>query len=257
MFRQGLGDEVAQLCRVGVPFTADADGQYRRMQHEVFRFVHAAICYQNAGLCRRINGQAGVREPAGVAGLNVQAHGRARQQGGGDGKGLLAVGHHPSGGRIIDADAVAQVAGRGHGGADTQGLGDLAGQNVGARMPAQQRHHGAAVLGHGNHRRLGDLVGQQRGQGADQNARGEDADHRVPGLKQAGGMAGGFVEEVIGLGHPADPAMDQRRRNDALQAAGQRRPRFGHGEDDGRGGGHVWGSVVSTSSGERTRIMEK
>ena len=51
-------------------------------------------------------------------------------------------------------------------------------------MAAQQRHDGAAVLGHRKHRRLGLLVAQQRCQRADQNARRANPDNRRAGREE-------------------------------------------------------------------------
>ena len=70
------------------------------------------------------------------------------------------------------------------GGDAAGGRGDGAGEPVGAVMAAEQRHRDAAVLGDGDDRRLAALVGEQRRDGADQDAGGADADDRRAGGEQ-------------------------------------------------------------------------
>ena len=55
-------------------------------------------------------------------------------------------------------------------------------------MPAEQGHDAPAVLGHRNHRRLGTLVREVRGEEADEDAGGADADNRRSCAEEGGQM---------------------------------------------------------------------
>ena len=65
------------------------------------------------------------------------------------------IGKGPAGGRGVEGEAEAGVAGGGDGGRDAELGGDLSGERVGAAVAAEQRDDRGAVLGHRDHRRLG------------------------------------------------------------------------------------------------------
>ena len=89
-------------------------------------------------------------------------------------------------------------------------------------MAAEQRHHGRAVLGDGQHGWLGALVGQQRRHGADQDAGGADADDGLAGSEAFGDTSGSAgPAQIAGLG----------TRQTAGEAFGQAQPRLGQRED--------------------------
>ena len=69
-------------------------------------------------------------------------------------------------------------------------------------MSAQQRHDHRTVVGYGNHRRLARLVGQQRGHGANQDARRADADDGVTGGEQVARMVQRVGKCNRGIGAP-------------------------------------------------------
>ena len=137
---------------------------------------------------------------------------------------------------LVEGDAEAEVAGCGHGGRDSQPLGDRPRQGVGAVMAAQQRHHRRAVLGRREHRRLGPLVAQERCHGTDQDAAGAQPDHRPPGGEQAGHMRRGLGEPLVGRAVGAGGGMDLGTRQQFAQPAGQ--GGAARAQDDDGGAGH-------------------
>ena len=75
----------------------------------------------------------------------------------------------------------AKIGSGGDGGDAAGEGGDAARQLIATMMAADQGNGGAAVLGHGDDRRFGLLVGKQRGDEADENAGSTDADERAAG----------------------------------------------------------------------------
>ena len=97
------------------------------------------------------------------------------------GFGRLRIAQDEAGRRIVERQIEAHVACGGDRRQAAERLGDRAGQAVGAAMAAEQRHGDAAVLGDRDHRRLGALVGQQRRQQPDHDARGAQREDRPAG----------------------------------------------------------------------------
>ena len=109
----------------------------------------------------------------------VKLERRAIQKGCGCALHVLGVGEHEAGGRIIQREAKAHFACRGDGGMAAADFGDAAGEIIGAMVAAKQRHGGGAVLGEGDDRWLAALVLKVGCDGADQDARGAEADDRT------------------------------------------------------------------------------
>src|SRR5690606_37707373 len=106
-------------------------------------------------------------------------------------------------------------------------LGKVAGEVVGAVMAAEQRHDGTAIMGDGEHGRLGMLVAERRGKQADEDAGSADADDRPafgkePWQQGLGIMPGRAAGEDVATGMGGE-------------GFGERGAGAGEGDD---GGGH-------------------
>lgn len=108
----------------------------------------------------------------------------------------LDIGDAPARRRLVERETEPQIARRRDRRDAAKRRGEMAGERVGAAMPAEQRDRDRSVLGHRDHRRLVALVGDQRGKKADQDAAGADADNR-PALDERQRKA--IVEAVVGL----------------------------------------------------------
>ncbi len=180
----------------------------------------------------------------------VQPHRLARQQIGGEGFHVVRVGQRPPGGRIVERRPEAHVPGRGDGGRHAKRRRNIGRQIVGAMMPAQQRHDGRTVLRHGDHRGLRRFVCQRRGQQADQDPGGADADHRRAGGEQRAQMIAGVVENNVRVGHATREPVDRAAGNSRFCTP--RRIHAAGTEHKNGGFGHVHASARLW-----TRIMEK
>ena len=96
--------------------------------------------------------------------------------------------------RRVERDAETTVAGGGDRGVAAERRGEFSGEIVGAAMAAEQRDDLRAVLGEGEHRRLVALVGEQRGEDADEDAGGADADDRAAGGEECAEVGGVSVK---------------------------------------------------------------
>ena len=90
-------------------------------------------------------------------------------------------------------------------------------------MAAQQGHDAPAVLRHRNHRRLGALVREVRGEEADENAGGADADDRRALAEQRREMGSETLVADIGYAFERRRAVDRRAGQRRLDAPRQRR----------------------------------
>ena len=98
--------------------------------------------------------------------------------------------------RIEQAGAESQLAAGGDGWRHLQCGGDFAGDAIHPAEPAEQRHHGAAVFGDGQHRRFGALLLEQRGKGTDDDAGSAQGDDRGAVAVE---LAQGIAEVRVGL----------------------------------------------------------
>ncbi len=110
--------------------------------------------------------------------------------------------------RLVERHAQRHVAGRGDCGLGPERLGDLARQPVGAAMAAKQRHHHGTIVGHRKQGRFAGLVGEQRRDGTDQDARRADADHRGSGGEQVAHMGERVGKKRLRHIHPPLAAMN-------------------------------------------------
>jgi hypothetical protein len=94
-------------------------------------------------------------------------------------------------------------------------------------MAAEQRDHGGAVLGEHDDRRFLVLVGEQRRDGAHDDARGHDRDDRLAAREQRAELGARVVEGGVARGDAAREPVDQRSRESGLQPAGECRTRLG------------------------------
>ena len=145
--------------------------------------------------------------------------------------GRLWVGQRPAFRRLVQRQPEGRVAGRGHRGCHPQSSSDLARQPVGAMMPAQERDHRRAVLGHSEDRRLVALVAQQRRQGPDQDAGGAHAHDGDAVAEQALEMRHQLLEADVGGACRTGRGMDARARQRLAQAFGQRLAAGAEGDD--------------------------
>jgi len=165
---------------------------------------------------------------------------------------VIRIGEAPAGRRRIQRDGETAVARRGDRGLGPQSSGNCPGQVVGAAMATQQGHHDRAAFGHGNHRRLALLVGDDRRQSPDQAARGAEPDDRAPFQEEGLKLRREVVEVEIRALDPATLADHQDRGQDRLQTRGQVRRAGSQHDEGGRQGAHV-----QASPRRWMRIMEK
>ncbi len=106
-------DQGDQLLRGAAALAADAERQHGRVQDEG-ALIRRRRAVGDAD--REIAGFREVsREPIGIARLDVKGDGRPGEQGGGDRLHLRRVGDAPARRRLVEAEAEAEVAGRGDG----------------------------------------------------------------------------------------------------------------------------------------------
>ena len=179
-----------------------------------------------------VEGQAARPQPFAVALRVDEAGGTRRQEPGHEALRGFGVGEAPALRRGVDGKAEADVARRRDRGVGAQMRGQMAGEVVGAPVPAEERHDRAARLVDGEHGRFAPLVDKGGCQEADEDPGGADADDGPAG--EEGGPEMGA--EVAAVGHvAADPLrrQDEGVRDRLLQAPGERQRRGAGGEDEG------------------------
>ena len=95
---------------------------------------------------------------------------------------------------------------------------DVAGEPVRAVVAAQQGHDATPVLRYGNHRRLGALVREVRGEDADEDAGGADADDGRARAEQRREMGGQTFVCDVGGAFQRLGAVDRSSRQQARDA---------------------------------------
>ena len=207
---QRAAREGDQFLRVGAALAPHAEGQDRRMDHK-----RAAFFRNRGGDADRAGDAPAPRhrlaqtvDPGrSETVIDFDSDIFAGQQRGGDRLGGGGTDDTPAFRRFVDGDAEHGVAGGGDRGFGVQGGGDARRKPVGAAMAAQDRHHRAAIGGHGDDWRFVGLVLDQRRECPHENARGAHADDGRAGAEQRAQMDGGVGEDDVGLGDAAGAAM--------------------------------------------------
>ena len=104
-------------------------------------------------------------------------------------------------------------------------------KRIGAVMAAEQGHDGGAIFGNGYDWRLGSLVGEMGGNGADEDAAGAEADDGLALLEEFGEMGGCLGVGDIAAGYAigrVDFAVQF-----GLELLGERQRGDAENEDDG------------------------
>ena len=212
----GLGerrhDERLELLGRGVALAADAQGECLRVVGEVVRGRLTRFVGDLDGQAGIVGeGQPAGCEPAREAARIDEAAGRTFEQGRHEGLGAVGMGEAKARWRGVEGDAEAAVAGGGDDSLGTDRCGQAFGERIGAAMPAQQRHDEAPGLVDDQHRRLLPLVGEERGQQANDDARGGDGDDR-PAFPKSGGEVGrGRALDLATVGGGGQPFGERRR----------------------------------------------
>ena len=168
---------------------------------------------------------------------------------------MLRIGQAPAVGRVVEGDPEAQVARGRDRRRNAEQLRDAARQIVGPPVAAQERHDRAAVLGHGDDRRLGALVAEQGGQRTHQHPGGADPYDRPAGLEQLAQVRRGFGKHHLGGLGPAGQAVHLGAAQIGRQAVGQVEPAPGQHHEH-RPPGRIQ-AHLQASPRLCTRIMEK
>ena len=225
MGRQGFMHQAGQRAGVHAAFRAHPDAQHRGVEHQLPPGTGCRVVGHAQGEVPALGeARAGLHQPAGVAGLDFERHRRAGNQRRRQGLDHLRIADAPALGRLVEGQAKTHVTGRRDRGRPAQGCCDGAGKRIGAVVAAQDRHGDAAVLGHRHHRRLGALVGEQRGQRTDQNADGAQADDRDAALEQPAQVLADVFDDFIRVTYPAGQPVDARPWEDRLQPPRDREP---------------------------------
>ena len=117
---------------------------------------------------------------------------------------------------------------------DAERLAETASDRVGAAVAAEQRHHGTAVLRHGDDRRLPTLVGEHGREGSDQNAGGAYPHDVGPLREQPSQLGADIVERDVRAGHPGRVAVNPGARPAIPDVSGHLQAGVGQ-HDDGDG----------------------
>ena len=124
--------------------------------------------------------------------------------------------------RVEQAGAKTQLATGGDGRGYAQCRGDIPCHHIHTAQATEQRHHGAAVFGHGQHGGFFALFQQQRRQGTDHNARGAQGNQwRALLIELTQGRAEFAVGTVCPL-NPCGQTVDQRAGVNLLELARSR-----------------------------------
>ena len=202
MALQGRFRQPDQLIRGDAALAADAQREDRGVEDEPGRGPGIVpIGEAHLELPLRSERRPARPQPIGIAGFDPQTDALAPKQGAGDRLCRLGITYAPAGGRRIQGEIEAQIAGGGDRRRATERLGDRAGQPVRPPVPAEQRHDGAAVLGDDHHRRLAALVLDQRRQHPDHDPARAERNDRTPGGEQLPQPRGELV-----VGDDAGPA---------------------------------------------------
>ena len=150
------------------------------------------------------------------------AHAFAGQKVGDKAFAQLDVGQLIARWRVEQAGAKTQLAAGGDGGRHAECCANVARHQVHATQATEQRHHRAAVFGHGQHGGLFALFQQQRRQGADHNARGAQGNQwRALLIKLTQGRAE-FAVGAVCTFNPCGQTVDQRAGVNLLKLARSR-----------------------------------
>lgn len=103
--------------------------------------------------------------------LAFDAHRLTGEQIGDKALAQLQIAQRIAAGRVEQTRAETQLAAGGNRRCNAKPGRNVARHDIDPAQTAQQRHYGAAVFGHGQHRRLGAFFQQQRRQRADHDAR--------------------------------------------------------------------------------------
>ena len=237
------------LLGLSTTLAADAKRQRRRMVDEL------AIGPRDPLIRHRDRERTGIVERQRRSGeprsLALDMDARAGQQLRHERLCIAGVGERPAEWWVVERNAEPHIARRGDGWINCEALRKCAGQFVRASVSAEQRHHGAAILGKRDHRRLGRLVRERQRQRADKDAGRAHPDDRGVGREQFPQMAADIVECRLGLGDAAAEAVDGGARD-----LRRRAPR---GFDPARPEDHDGNRAVHRHASARlwTRIIEK
>ena len=115
---------------------------------------------------------------------------------------VMRVREHPPRRWVVQRDLPAGLAGGGDRGRHAQRLSHSTAERVGAAVAAEQRHDRAAVLRHGDDRRLLALVGEHRRQGPDQDTGGAHPHDVGPIGEQSAHLDSDILEPNVGVRRP-------------------------------------------------------
>ena len=138
------------------------------------------------------------------------AHPRAPEEGRDEGLAVLRVREGPPGGRLVESDAEAPVAGGGdrRGGADR--IRDAPGQLDPAPVPPEERHRERPVVGDGDDRGLRPLVREGRCHRPHQDPGRADPYDGAPRLEEPADVAGRVREPHVGVAGPLPESVHLR-----------------------------------------------
>ena len=229
---QARAGEGRDLLRLRAPLAADAEREPARAVDEGIRrplvAARAAAAARDVDpdreLPRVVERKPALREPRRPRSqVRGRPHPRPREQGGGEGLAVLGVRERPAGGRRVEGEAEAAVAGGGDCGGGADPARDAAGQVHPAAVPSEERDHERPVLGDRDDRRLGALVVEGRRDRAHQDPGRADPDDGAAVLEQGAEMRAGLREpDVRAARAPPEPVHLRLRLR--LRAAGDGRP---------------------------------
>ena len=225
--RERRVDQCPKSLRRSAQLGADAQSQDRRViDQTVWRAGDCAVGDQHLEIRLIRPGDRSRAQPCGITRLDGELSRRTFQQPNHDALGIAGIGQGPARRWHVEGDAEAVVAGGGNRRRHAQRIGNQAGKRIRAMVTAEQRHHGRAVLGHGDHRRLVRLVAEGRGHRTDQDAAGAQADDRAAfgeqPAKASGRLQESLVRIAVGAGWGVDSAAGQERPQPQCQGRAPR-----------------------------------
>ena len=128
--------------------------------------------------------------------------------------------------------------------------GQLTRHAVDPAQAAKQRHHGAAIFGHGQHRRFAVFLAEHGGQAANHDAGGAQHDQRRAGAVERAQVIAEVLIGALNVRHSAAQTVDVGLRIQRLDAPGAGQG-GGAEDDDGGSGGH---KVFHSGRGRGWRI---
>ena len=111
-------------------------------------------------------------------------------------------------GRFIEGHAKGHVTCGGDGGGAVQGVSNVTRKTVRPMVAAKERNDNLAIVRHGNDRRFGGFIGQQRRDATDQDAGGANADNGDACGEQVAGVVQRVGEKGVSLIHTVFAAMN-------------------------------------------------